>query len=397
MKNIPSDQVKICHVTTVDITVRFIILNFLRSLQKENYKVFIVCSLGKWSSFFEEQDFFIHNIKMTRKITPVKDLISLIKLFFYFKKEKFAIVHTYTPKAGFLGRIAARMAGIPIVIHTSFGFYTSSQMSLNKRKLILFLEKIASYFCDLVFSQNKEDIELAIQKKIVNPEKIKLLTYGINISRFNPLNFNQDFIYRKKKELGIEENKKIIGIVGRFVKEKGYLDLFEAFKIVKAKNPDVILLLIAPSDKEKKDALDSSIFKDYGIEKEVVLLGHEKEITNIEEVYPLMDIFVLPSYREGFPYSIMEASAAGKPIVATNIRGCGEAVENNKTGILVPPKNPEKLAEAIIYLLENPEKAKEIGEQGREKAEKEFDERVIFNRIKIEYQNLIKKKYAKIY
>lgn len=392
MRNIPFNKIKTCHVTTVDITVRFIILNFLRFLQKENHKVSIVCSSGKWSDFLKKEGFSLHNIKMTRKITPIRDLISLIKLFLYFRKEKFTIVHTYTPKAGILGRIAARMAGTPIVIHTSFGFYIGPEMSLVKKKLILFAEKIASHFCDLVFSQNKEDIELAVQKKIVNPKKIKLLTYGVDIGRFNPLNFNQDFIYRKRKELNIEKNKKIIGMVGRFVKEKGYLDLFEAFKIVKAKNSDVILLLVAPLDKEKKDALDSSIFKDYGIEKEVVLLGYEKEISNIEEIYPLMDVFVLCSYREGFPYSIMEASAAGIPIIATNIRGSREAVEHGITGILVPLKNPDKLAQALIYFLDNPEKSKELGRNGRKKAEKEFDERVIFSKIKTEYQRLMKEK-----
>lgn len=392
MKNIFSDQIKICHVTTVDITVRFIILNFLRFLRKENYNVSVVCSPGKRSSFFEKECFSFYRVKMTRRITPLRDLFSLLKLFLYFRKEKFDIVHTYTPKAGILGRIAAKMAGVPIIVHTSFGFYIGLQVSPWTRRLILFTEKIASYFCDLVFSQNKEDIELAVREKIINPGRIKLSTYGINITRFNPLNFSQDFIYKKKKELNIEEGKRIIGMVGRFVKEKGYLDLFKAFKIIKKKNPDVVLLLIAPLDKEKNDALDYSILEDYGIEKEVVVLGREGEINNIEEIYLLMDIFVLPSFREGFPYSIMEASAMGRPVVATNIRGCREAVEDGATGILVPPQNPYKLAQALIYLLKNPEKAKQMGKNGRIKAVKEFDEKIDFERIKKEYQRLIKEK-----
>ncbi len=392
MKNILSNQIKICHVTTVDITVRFIILNFLRFLREKNYKVSVVCSPGKQSPFFKKEGFSFYGVKMTRKITPLKDLISLLKLFLYFKKEKFTIVHTYTPKAGILGRIAARMAGVPIVIHTSFGFYIGFQVSPWTKRLILFAERIASYFCDLVFSQNKEDIEMAVREKIVNPKKIKFSTYGINITRFNSLNFSQEFIYKKKKELDIGEGKKIIGMVGRFVKEKGYLDLFKAFKIVRTKNPDVVLLLIAPLDKEKNDALNYSIFRDYGIEKEVIVLGREGEISDIEEFYSLMDIFVLPSYREGFPYSIMEASAMGRPVVATDIRGCREAVEDRVTGILVPAKNPYQLAQALIYLLDNQEKSEELGRNGRRKAEKEFDERLVFDRIEEEYQRLIKEK-----
>ena len=392
MKNILSSQIKTCHITTVDITVRFIILNFLRFLQKENYKVSVVCSPGKRSFLFEKEGFAFHGVKMTRKITPVRDFISLLKLFLYFKKEKFTIVHTYTPKAGILGRIAARLAGVPIVVHTSFGFYIGLQMSSRTRKLILFAEKIASYFCDLVLSQNKEDIEMVVREKIINPKKIKLSTYGIDIARFNPLNFSQDFIDRKKKELNIKEDQKVIGMVGRFVKEKGYLDIFRAFRIVKNKNPNTILLLVAPLDKEKNDALNYSIFKDYGIENEMVLLGQEGEINNIEEIYPLMDIFVLPSYREGFPYSIMEASASGKPVVTTNIRGCREAVENGVTGVLIPPEDPDKLAQSLIYLLDNQEKSEKLGRNGRKKAEKEFDEKIVFERIKKEYQRLIKEK-----
>ena len=102
-------------------------------------------------------------------------------------------------------------------------------------------------------------------------------------------------------------------MVGRFVKEKGYLDLFEAFKLVKNEVPDAALLIVAPKDVEKPDALNKSVLKEYGIHKDTVLLGYEKEIINIEEIYPLMDVFVLPSFREGFPYSIMEAMASGSP------------------------------------------------------------------------------------
>jgi len=105
-----------------------------------------------------------------------------------------------------------------------------------------------------------------------------------------------------------------------------------------------------------------------------------------------MDVFVLPSYREGLGISIIEASAMERPIVATDIRGCREAVDNNKTGILVPVKDPEKLAQAIIYLLENPEIAREMGKQGREKVLKEFDENIIFSRMKVEYERLVKEK-----
>jgi len=389
-KNILLSKKKICHVTTVDITARFILLDFLRFLKKENSKVFIVCSFAKWGSFLEKEGFSIHNIKMTRRITPFSDMISLIKLFLYFRKEKFDIVHTHTPKAGFLGRIAARLAGVPVVIHSSYGFYIGVKIPPATRRIIMLAEKIASYFCDMVFSQNKEDIEWAIRQKIINEKKIKLLTYGIDIDRFNPSKFDQDFISGKKKELGIE-NKKVIGMVGRFVKEKGYLDLFDAFKIVKKKIPNAVLLLVAPKDKEKEDALDESILKEYGIEKDTILLGYKEEVASVEKIYSLIDVFVLPSYREGFSMSLLEAQAMEKPVVATDIRGCREAVDDGKTGVLVPLKDLKKFADAIIYFLSSPAKSKEMGEAGRKRVLKDFDERQIFDKIKEEYKSLLEK------
>jgi glycosyltransferase involved in cell wall biosynthesis len=384
-----SHKTKICHVTTVDVTARFIVWDLLRFLQRENCNVSVVCSPGKWTAFLKEGGLSVHNIKMLRRISPFADLIPLIKLFFLFKKEKFDIVHTHTPKAGVLGRIAARLAGVPVVIHSSHGFYTGTKIDPGAERVILFAEKISSYFCDLVTCLNMEDVEFAIKKRIVSPKKIKLLTYGIDINRFDVSRFNHDFIFDKKKEFGIE-NKRIIGIVGRFVEEKGYLDLFEAFKIVKDKIPNVVLIMVAPPDKAKADALNYSILKDYNIEKETILLGSNGEIGNIEEIYSLMDIFVLPSYREGFPYSIMEASSMGKSVIATNIRGCREAVKNGVTGILVPPGNSGILAKNIVFLLENPKKSEELGKNGRAKAKKDFDEKLFFDRMEKEYDSLLK-------
>lgn len=191
--------------------------------------------------------------------------------------------------------------------------------------------------------------------------------------------------------MGIE-NKLIIGMIGRFVREKGYLDLFDAFKIIKNRIPNAELLLVAPLDKEKEDALDISILKEYGVENDTILLGYNQEIDNIEEIYSLMNIFVLPSYREGFSMSLLEAQAMGKPVVATDIRGCRESVENGKTGILVPFNEPEKLADAIISFLCDVGKAYKTGEKGRQRVLRKFDERLIFGRIKKEYEELARKK-----
>ena len=377
---------KICYIASVDTTIRFILFHHIKLLKKEGYDVHIVCSAGKLIKDVEKEGIKVKIINFKRKISPISDIITLIRLFLYFKKEKFDIIHTHTPKPGLLGQLAAKMAGVPIIINSVLGFYFQKEDSWLKRRFFILIEKIAASCSDLIFSINREDIETMVKENICLPSKIKYLGGWVDVSRFNPSNFSDEFIISKKKELGIPSQAKVIGIVARLVKEKGYFDLFDAFSRVLKQFPDVILLVIGPEDLEKKDGFSPDVIDKYHFEEKVIFLGEQ---ININQFYSLMDIFVLPSHREGIGISILEASAMEKPVISTNIRGCREAVENGKTGILVPVKNSEKLAKAIVYLFLNPEKAKEMGRKGREKVLREFDERKIFSRIKKEYQELL--------
>jgi len=381
--------IKICHVTSIDFTLKFMLLNKLRFLKNQGYDVYAVCSFGKWVEDIEREAIKIKTIKFKRKISPISDLIALFRLYLYFRKEKFDIVHTHTPKPELLGQLAAKISGVPIIINTNHGFYFQKRDSWLKRKFFILIEKIAAKCSTLIFSVNKKDIKTAIEEKICSPDLIKYLGRDIDTQRFNSERFSKEFILAKKKQLGINPSKKIIGIVGRLVEEKGYLELFEAFKKVLEKFPNTLLLIIGPKEPEKRDAVNPGIVKNYNIEKDVLFLGQR---TDIDELYLLMDIFVLPTHREGLGASILEASAMGKPVIASNTGGCPEAVDDGISGILLPVKNPEKLAETIIYLFRNPEKAKEMGRKGREKILREFDEKIIFGRIKTEYQRLIKEK-----
>jgi len=369
--------------------VRFLLFNQLKFLKELGYNVYAVCSSGSLIKDVEKQGIKVKTIDFNRGFNLFAHLIAFFKLFFYFKKEKFNIVHTHTPVPGFLGQSAAKMAGVPMIINTIHGFYFQERDSWLKRNFLISIEKIAAKCSNLIFSQNKEDIKTATKEKIYNSQKIKYLGNGIDVQKFNGKRFSKEFIDKKKRELNLNSNFKIIGIIGRLVKEKGYLELFEAFKEVLNRFPDIILLVIGPEEPKKKDKIKQNVVKNYGIGKNVLFLGQR---TDIDELYPLFDIFVLPSHREGFPRTIIEALAMERPVLATDIRGCREIIESGKTGILIPLKNPEKIAEAIIYLFENPEKAKEMGRKGREKTKREFDEKIIFSRIKKEYQRLMKEK-----
>ena len=382
-------KIKICYVVSVDITLRFILFNHLKFLRDEGYDVYAVCSPGKLLKDVEAEGIKVKTIVFKRKISPISDIIAFVKLYFYFRKKKFDIVHTHTLKPEFLGQIAAKLAGVPIIVNSFHGFNFAEDASQVKKKIFILIEKIAAQCSDLVFSISRKIVKNAVNEKICKKGKIKYLGDGINIFRFDPSKFSKEFILEKKKQLGIDPSKRVIGIVARLVAEKGYLDLFQAFKMVLFKYPETLLLVVGQEEPEKKDNIDPKIVKDYQVENSVLFLGERKDV---EELYPLMDVFVLPTHREGLGIAFLEASAMKIPVIATNTGGCPEAVDDGKTGILIPVRDVKKLIEAIFYLFNNPEKAKELGQNGREKILREFDERLVFERIREEYQKLINEK-----
>ncbi len=388
-KCMENKKVKICCVVSVDITLKFMLFGQLKFLRDQGYDVSAICSPGKWVKDIEQEGIRVKTMVIKRKMSPIADLVFLVKMFFYFNKEKFDIVQTHTPKPEIYGQIAAKLAGVPIIIDTLHGFDLSADVPFIGRKVFGFLQKIASKYSSLIFSVSEAVIKSALEGNICQPNLLKYLGRDIDTNRFNPENFSKEFVIKKKKQLGINPFGKVVGIVARMVEEKGYLELFEAFGSVIASFPDAILLIIGQSEPTKRDAIDPEVVKKYNIQNSVIFLG---EKSDIEEIYCVMDIFVLPTHREGIGASILEASAMRIPVIATNTGGCPEAINDGETGILVPLKNPKELARAIIALLGNPEKMQKLGMAGRCKILEEFDSGIVFNRLKTEYQRLVNEK-----
>ncbi len=378
---------RVCQITTIPFAIRFLLLDQIKNLQEEGYSVSAVCSPGKWIDEIEKEGIPVKQITMKRKISPFSDLITLFKLYSYLRKEKFDIVHTSTPKAGLLGVLSARLAGVPVVIHSNLGFYFQKDSHWLKRNFFILIEKITAKFSNLVFSVAKPDIKTAIEEKICSPEKIKYMGWWVDLDRFDPRKFSKEDVLVKKRELGIDPNKKIIGINARLVRDKGYYELFEAFSRILKEYPNTLLLIIGPKEPKKKDRIDpSTIFKSFGIEKNVCYLG---ERTDVEELYPLMDVFVLPSYREGVAVSVLEALAMEVPVIASEVGGVPDSVVDNETGALIPPKNADALTEKLIYFLTH-DSVKQFGTKGRKRIEENFNEKLVFSRIKEEYDKFSK-------
>ncbi|MDZ4232093.1 MAG: glycosyltransferase family 4 protein, partial [Candidatus Pacearchaeota archaeon] len=335
----------------------------------------------------------VHQATITRRLfTPVADLIALVNLILFFQRERFDIVHTHTPKASFLGQIAAFLTRVPVRVTTIHGLYFQRGSSWQKKMIFIPIEYIKARIVHRAFSVNTEDVEYLIEKGIYPSEKIVYMGGGVDLRKLDPAKFSRGFVERKRQSLKIKPGAKVVGIVARLVKEKGFLPLFEAFAEVKKQVPEAILLVVGPEEPEKEDALDPKEVSRYGIEESVIFLG---ERTDVEELYPVMDVFVLPSFREGLGLSILEASAMKVPVVASDIRGCREGVEDGVTGFLVPSNNPERLAEALVRVLKNPQEAKKMGEAGRRRVEREFNEEVVFAKMVKQYRGLIQERIKK--
>ena len=382
-------RVRVIHVTTVDISIRIGLLTQLKELERAGYEVMGACSPGQYSEFIRQSGIPLHDVSISRRLTPFRDLASLWNLYRLFRRLTPTIVHTHNPKPGLLAQLAARLAGVPIIVNTLHGFYFHDSSPPQQRKFYILLEKIAALCSDVILSQSYEDIETAVAEGICQPDKIKHLGNGIDISRFDRSQVDKALLLKKRAELGLTPDGPVVGFVGRLVAEKGILELLAAARVVKQQIPTVQFLVIGPIDYEKIDALTPAIASEYGLEDACVFTGQRFDMPYL---YALMNVFVLPSHREGFPRSPMEASAMGVPSVVTDIRGCREAVEHGWNGLLVPPGDVPALARAMIDLLTDQEKARRMAAEGQRIARERFDEQKVFDKVKAEYARLLREK-----
>lgn len=380
---------KIAHITTIAFSLEHLLLNQLRSIQQAGYEVVGISAPGPEAQVVERAGLRHLSVPMTRNFTPCADLKALKQLAQVMRRERFTIVHTHTPKPGLLGQLAARMAGVPIVVNTLHGFYFHDGMPPFWRNFYIWSEKVAARCSDIILSQNQEDVQTAIKLGIAPPEKIKPLGNGIDVRRFDRTRIAPATLDRLRCELQLRADQPVVGFVGRLVAEKGILELMQAAQIVLQQAPGAQFLVIGPIDHEKPDALTPAIAQEYGVAHAFTFTGLRHDMP---ELYALMDLFVLPSHREGFPRSPMEAAAMGVPSVVTDIRGCREAVEQDQNGLLVPLYDIPTLAKAILALIKAPVLALQMGRVGRQMALSRFDETLIFDRVKTEYTRLLSEK-----
>ncbi|MDQ3340886.1 MAG: glycosyltransferase family 4 protein [Myxococcota bacterium] len=385
----------VAHVTTISESLEILLLDQLKTIAAAGYEVAGLSAPGRGAPALESAGIRHVPVPFVRasQLTPAADLRAFASMVATFRRERFTIVHTHTAKADLYAAMAARLAGVPIVITTLHGFLFHDLTPPRRRAFYARLAKLGMRFCDLVLSQSSEDVETAVREHICPASKIELLGNGIDVDRFDRARIDPDTTARLRAELGIADDAIVVGFVGRLVDEKGVRELLSATASLRTKHPKLRVLLVGWYDEMKADAVRPETASRYGVEDVCVFTGHRRDLP---ELYSLMDIFVLPSHREGVPRTAMEASAMGIPVVATRIRGCRTVVDDQRTGLLVEVKAPEELAAALDRLLRDRSVRVAMGGEGRRRAEQHFDQRTVFAKVLSAYDRLLTAKSDKM-
>lgn len=365
---------RIAHLTTVDSSLRYLLLPQLMEIRERGGVPIGISADGPDVPFLLDAGIeFIPLTASTRSRSLASDIKAAWQLRGVIKSSEIDVLHTHNPKPGLYGRVLGRLMGVPIVVNTVHGLYASEQDPLWKRVIVYVLEAFAALFSDFELVQSSEDVDLMRRMRIGRRSSTRYLGNGIDLDRFSPAR-HRGTRSRMRKSLGVEEDRVVVGTVARLVAEKGLPELIEAWG---HRQSDYDLIVVGPPDPTKADALtDTQI--EAAERAGIRFLGHREDV---DELYAAWDVFVLPSHREGFPRAAMEAAASGLPIVATDIRGCREVVEDGQSGILVPRLSPSELSAAIDRMVDDASMRTQMGSRGLAKAKEEFDERAVVARV----------------
>jgi glycosyltransferase involved in cell wall biosynthesis len=363
---------RVVHVTTTDISLEWLLGNQLAAFEAAGYEVIGVSAPGPFVAALEQRG--IRHVPLrhaTRSVAPLEDAQALGELVSVFRRLRPAIVHTHNPKPGLYGRIAARVARVPVVVNTVHGLYAQAHDRFARRAMIYGMERIAGLCSNAELVQNPEDVDTL--RRIGVPErKLTLLGNGIDLSRFDRSRIADADASAARAELGaVAPEDVVVALVGRLVREKGYAEVFAAASQLRARLPFLRFAVIGVDEHEKQDGLDAAD-RARADAAGVRFLGERHDV---DRLYAGMDIFVLASHREGFPRAAMEAAAMGLPVIATDIRGCRQVVDHGTTGLLVPARDSVALAGAIESLAVDAARRQQLGIAGRAKAARDFDER----------------------
>ncbi|MGD2269328.1 MAG: glycosyltransferase family 4 protein [Desulfobacterales bacterium] len=316
---------------------------------------------------------------LVRKIDPVQDIQTFWSLYRLMLTERPTIVHTHTSKAGILGRLAAKLAAVPFIVHTFHGHVFYGHFGPLTTRFFILLETFFALLTDKMVALTEEEKKDYIRYAVCRPDKITTIHSGVEIHRFLKVKIDT---LDKKDQLNLNPQKQVVGTVGWLLPIKGPMILLKAMGHVWQSNAEVELVFVG------KGALEADLKKEVsrmGVSGKVKFLGWREDI---HEILPLFDIFVLPSLNEGMGRVLVEAMAAARPIVASRSGGIPDLVKHQENGLLVPPGDDISLADAILNLLDDPQKAGAMGQTGKIRCQ-DFTAEAMVEKIDALYRTLL--------
>lgn len=332
----------------------------------------------------------VFGIAMRREIAPVADLRSLFKIWRLLRRMKPVICNSGTPKAGLLVGLAAWLTGVPCRVYTLRGLRLETA-SGAKRMILMVVERVSCFCAHRVVCVSASLRERAVAQGLVSLSKTILLgagsSNGVDAGRFGPAPGKAALAAALRQNIGIRPGQPVIGYAGRFTRDKGIPELVAAFHLIRKESPEAVLLLVG--DFEAGDPVSEDIREAIESEPGIYRVGFTSQL---ELYYPSMDIFVLPTYREGFPNTVLEAQAAGLPVITTSATGAVDSIEDGITGLLVPVGDAAALAAAVLSLLSDPIKMQQMGRAGRERILRSFRNETVWAELASLYKTMLRER-----
>lgn len=385
---------KLIRIATVPATFG-LLRNQLKFVSKNDFEVIAVASSGdRLKQVEKDEEVKTIGIEMTRTISPLKDIKALWQLYKLLKREKPDMIHTHTPKAGTLGVLAAKMAGVPYRLHTVAGLPLLEAKG-SKRSLLNLVEKITYSSATHLYPNSEGLKKIIIKNRLTTANKLKVIangsSNGIDTSFFDPDTISEKAKQDLRKKLGIQANDFIFLYVGRVVADKGINELVQAFTELKnstieaIKNGAIHLVLVGLYEKNLDPLLpetEKAIQKDPHIHG----VGFKR---NVVDYFAIADVLTFPSYREGFPNVVMQAASMKLNCIVSDINGCNEVITDGNNGWVVPIKNIEQLQSRMQWCIQNKKESKRMGLKSRSIMQRDFERTFVQNEILKEYYRIL--------
>lgn len=376
---------KLIRITTVPISLDKLLsgqLNYMTMF----YEVIAVSSEKKYlEQVGENEKVSVFHLEMTRKITPLKDFFAILKLYFFLRKEQPQIIHSHTPKAGLVAMVAAKLARVPIRLHTVAGLPLMEAKGM-KRKILVWVEKMI-YFCATRVYPNSEGLhDFILNEGFCSKEKIKVIgkgsSNGINTRHFclEKIDILHQQVLKDKLKIGSEDF--VFIFVGRLVTDKGINELIQAFKKIHTFFQNAKLLLVGPYETEL-DPLQKETVLEIENNTAIIHVGYQPDV---RPYFAISNVLVFPSYREGFPNVVMQAGAMELPCIVTDINGCNEIIMSDYNGLIIPVKNANAIFEGMKLFLEDTLYYQKLKLHARKKIVENYEQETVWKAVLDEYK-----------